>query len=433
MSWLRRKRLKVFLKGSLWVVPAVSMLGALICAPTVRHLDERFHFRLLQFGLHGARAAVGLISASMLTFVVFFFSVLLLTVQIASGTLSPRIIARPFQSKILKASLGLFIFTFTYGVCLLGRLEERVLQLPLLLLLLLSVASIGTFLFVVEHVGKQLRPATVVSEVAQEGLRVIRRVYPELCVGAPEGQAAMHLLSEGPVHSLAHEGSPGVVVAFDSERLAVLAKKHECIIELVPQVGDFVATGEALCRIHGGSSVPAKQVRESIALDRERTMEQDPAFAFRIIVDIADKALSPAINDPTTGVLAIDQIQRLLQEVGSRDLGAGVVLDDHGAVRLTYRTPNWPDFVLLAISEVRQYGAGSVQIVRRLRGMLESLIRVLPRSRAPLLREQLCLLHTSVEKAFSDPLDRAEAEVADSQGLGSPSPRQKLAPSITEI
>jgi uncharacterized membrane protein len=135
-------------------------------------------------------------------------------------------------------------------------------------------------------------------------------------------------------------------------------------------------------------------------------------------VDIAEKALSPAINDPTTGVLAIDQIQVLLQEVGRRDLSTGTVCDNYGNIRLLYRTPDWEDFVLLGVTEIRHYGANSVQIMRRLRAMLEELIRILPPERSPLLQAQLDLLHTSVRRQFSDLPDREQAEVPDSQGLG---------------
>ena len=419
MFWLQRKRCRAFLKDSLWVVPVTSMLAALICAPLTRRLNYTLPFSFLDFGMQGARAAVGMIAASMLTFVVFFFSVLLVTVQIASGNLSPRIIARPFQSTVLKAALGLFVFTFTYGVAVLGRLEDQVLQLPVFLTVLLSVASIGTFLFVVEFVGKELRPATVVARVAQRGLQVIRSVYPlPLGAGAiPQPSAGLH--KESVCQLVRHEGSPGVVVAFDMERLFSLALKNQCTIELVPQVGDYVPPGGPLFRIRGGGRlIHARELGHAITLGRERTMEQDPAFAFRIIVDIADKALSPAINDPTTGVLAIDQIQCLLQEVGERDLSTGTVTDDHGQVRLVYRTPDWQDFVLLAVSEIRQYGANSVQIMRRLRAMLESLVAVLPPARAPFLQQQLDLLQVAVEKAFVDPRDRRNATHADSQGLG---------------
>ena len=419
MFWLQQKHFRAFLKNSLWVVPVSSMFAALICAPLTRYLNSKLGYSFFDFGLQGARAAVGMVAASMLTFVVFFFSVLLLTVQIASGNLSPRIIARPFQSNILKASLSLFVFTFVYGLAVLGRLEDRVLELPIFLTVLLSVASIGTFLFIVEFVGKELRPATVVTCVAQEGLRVIRSVYPlQLASGATRRPAA-GVPQTSICRSVRHEGSPGVVVAFNSDRLFALAEENQCTIELVPQVGDFVPAGGQLFRIRGGGHlIQASDLRNAIALGRERTMEQDPAFAFRIIVDIAEKALSTAINDPTTGVLAIDQIQCLLQEVGERDLCTGTVSDDHGQVRLIYRTPNWQDFVLLAVSEIRQYGASSVQIMRRLRAMLETLIAVLPPIRASLLQQQLDLLQVAVEHSFFDPRDRIHAGIADSQGLG---------------
>jgi uncharacterized membrane protein len=147
-------------------------------------------------------------------------------------------------------------------------------------------------------------------------------------------------------------------------------------------------------------------------------VEQDPAFAFRIIVDIASKALSPAINDPTTAVLAIDQIHHLLRSVGRRCLDEGLRYDEAGSLRLIYRTPNWEDFVCLAVTEIRQFGGGSIQVVRRLRAMLENLCEVLPADRAVLLREELALLRRSAERLFPDPEDRLLASVSDSQGVG---------------
>jgi len=420
MSWQQRQRLKAFLKASLWTVPVASMLAAMIVAPLTRWLNDAFPLFYLNFGLQGARAAIGVIAAAMLTLIVFFFSVLLLTVQIASATLTPRIIARPFQASTLKISLSLFVFTFVYATSVLGRLEDRILQLPVFLTLLLSIASIGVFLFVVERVGKELRPITVVAAVAREGHAVIRDVYPLPWAGAVASKPnATTLLNQSPARTIRHPGRPGVVVAFDKKGLAALAERNGCLIELVPQVGDFVGTGAVLIRVHGGGNhIRDNDLCRLIALGQERTVEQDPAFAFRVIVDIAEKALSPAINDPTTGVQSIDQIQSLLQEVGMRDLNTGVVRGSNGKIRLVYRTPNWPDFVLLAIAEIRRYGKDSVQIMRRLRAMLEDLIAVLPPERVPLLQQQLDLLHVSVEQEFRDIRDREQAEIADSQGLG---------------
>jgi uncharacterized membrane protein len=220
----------------------------------------------------------------------------------------------------------------------------------------------------------------------------------------------------------------GVVLAFDIPGLVSLAERCDCVIELTPQVGDFVAVGDPLFRVLGGPAPPADALYRSIAVGQERTLEQDPAFAFRIIVDIASKGLSPAINDPTTAVLALDQIHHLLREVGQRRLDDERVRDRDGRVRLVYRTPDWEDYVHLAVTEIRQFGGASIQVARRLRAMLENLIQTLPEERAALLRKELHLLQRSAERYFSEPEDRALAEVSDLQGVGGKSGRTQAAP-----
>jgi uncharacterized membrane protein len=155
-----------------------------------------------------------------------------------------------------------------------------------------------------------------------------------------------------------------------------------------------------------------------VALGEERTLEQDPLFAFRIITDIALKALSPAINDPTTAVLAIDQLQRLLRGVGRRQLSREVLDDAAGAHRLIYRTPNWQDFVHISATEIRMCGANSVQVARRLRAMLENLVDTLPPHRHPALLQELRRLDEMVQRAYPLADDLALARVPDTQGLG---------------
>jgi uncharacterized membrane protein len=198
-----------------------------------------------------------------------------------------------------------------------------------------------------------------------------------------------------------------------------LARRADCLIEFVPQVGDFVTSGDPLFRLHGGEEVLAdRPLEQSVAIGPERTMEQDPEFAFRIIVDIAAKALSPAINDPPTAVLAVDQVHRLLREVGERQLDTGPVCDDTGRPRLVCRTSDWEDFVSLAITEIRHFGRDSMQIVRRMRAMLENLIHTVPPARAVLLRAELELLDRGSERDFRDPEDRIRAASPDSLGVG---------------
>jgi uncharacterized membrane protein len=216
------------------------------------------------------------------------------------------------------------------------------------------------------------------------------------------------------------------VLAVEVEWLVREARRLDGIIEFVPQVGDFVAVDEPLFNLRGGAvGADDGALRRTVAFGAERTLQQDPAFAFRILVDIALKALSPAINDPTTAVLAIDQIHRLLRVVGRRRLHGEEVCDAAGQVRLILRTPNWEDFVQLACNEIRACGAGSVQIARRQRAMLENLVRTLPVVRHAALLEQLDLLDRTLPDFYKLPEDLALARIPDSQGLGGASSRTR--------
>jgi uncharacterized membrane protein len=171
-------------------------------------------------------------------------------------------------------------------------------------------------------------------------------------------------------------------------------------------------------RYGAASAIDDRRLREAVVLGTERTMEQDPTFSFRILVDIAIKALSAAINDPTTAVLAIDQLHRLLRLVGLRDLRGEEIRDMAGELRLVFRTPNWEDFVHLACTEIRHCGAGSIQVMRRMRSMLENLMQTLPPHRHAELRQQLELLDRTVDGHYAFPEDRALARIPDPQGMG---------------
>jgi len=162
---------------------------------------------------------------------------------------------------------------------------------------------------------------------------------------------------------------------------------------------------------------------DTVAFGAERTMEQDPTFAFRIVIDIALRALSPAINDPTTAVLAIDQLHRMLRLVGQRHLRTDEISGRSGRLRVIVRTPNWDDFVNLAFSEIRMFGAGNIQVVRRLRAMIENLMLTLPEHRHAELQRQLSLLERDARRHYPYPEDLLLAGIADVQGLGGHSSR----------
>jgi len=418
MTWLQKYQFRTFLRNSVWLPPLFGIAAALLMFPLIEWADQVIGWKAV-VGPDSARSVLGALASSMLTFIVFVFSILLLAVQLASAQLSPRIIAGFYRSPVLKFSLTLFVFAFTFTLAALSRIEDAVPQITQWVAVYSSVASIGVFLFMIDRVGKSLRPVAILTRLGNEGQEVIEQVYPRLVAGTRDTPTNVALVPPGKPSRIVATGRTGVVLAFDVDGLVALARGAGCLIELVPQVGDFMTLGDPLFRLHGnGGAIADRQLEHAVAIGPERTMEQDPEFAFRIVVDIASKALSPAINDPTTGVLALDQVHRLLREVARRQLDTGRLRDESGALRLVYRTPDWEDFVSLAITEIRQFGGNSTQIARRMRALLENLIAVVPPQRAAPLRKELELLGRGVERDFHDPEDRARAGTADSLGMG---------------
>ncbi len=417
MNWLLRYRIRFYVNNSIWLFPVLSIVAALLM---VRFLNQ--HQGILGWQLEMSpetgRILMGTIAASLFTLVVVSLSALLLAVQLASAQLTPRIITFVYRSRIRKFSLAAFVFTFTFSMAVLIRIEDSVPWLMSYAAAYGFLFSLALFLYFIDGMGKTLRPSTALRAVALAGRHVIQTVYPKPFDNEHAPPKVVKRLAGIPRRIvLNHED--GVVLAFDLKGLVSLGERWSCVIELVPEVGDFIAAGDPLFRVfEGGDDLPSDALRNSVALGQERTLEQDPMFAFRIIVDIASKALSPAVNDPTTAVLAIDQIHHLLRDVGSRYLAEGREVDRAGKLRLAYRTPNWEDFVNLAVTEVRQYGRDSIQVMRRSRAMLENLSETLPDRRRPLLSKELSLLASSVKRMFPDRNDQTLAQIGDLQGIG---------------
>ncbi|HKR60285.1 MAG TPA: DUF2254 domain-containing protein [Pyrinomonadaceae bacterium] len=418
MNWSRRHRIRLFVSNSIWIFPALSIFLALATVAVLSRLERLVGWEI-SMSREIALAVMSTIAASMFTLVALASSAVLLTVQLASAQLTPRIIALVYRSGARKLSLAIFVFTFTFSLGVLVRLESVVPALTGYLAAYGFLLSLMVFLFFVDGVGKSLRPSSALRNVGLIGREVIREVYPRALAKSDAATLEpIQILANTPDRIVANS-EDGVLLAFDLMGLVSLAERHSCLIELMPGVGDFVASGDPLFRIfQGGEGLSDDALLDSVAIGHERSLEQDPMFAFRIVVDIAIKALSPAINDPTTAVLAIDQIHHLLRDVGNRFLAEGHATDSSGQVRLVYRTPNWEDFVHLAITEIRQYGSTSIQVTRRLRTMLDNLIETLPERRAPVLREALEQLVSSSKRAFSDMDDQLMSVIGDLQGLG---------------
>jgi len=417
MNWRLRFTVRSVLRHSIWIMPVASLVIALVVARCVRWADSELGWEA-SVHAEGARALLGALASSMLTFIVFVFSLLLVTVQIAGAQLSPRIIETALRDRTTSAALSAFVFSFAFSLSVLARIDTSVPQLAAWIATYVNLACIAVYIWMIEHVGRMLRPAQLLERVAREGREVVENMYSRLAAESSDAPATAEDLPAAATARVVELDEDGVLVAFDREGLVELARRSDCVLELLPQVGDFVARGRPLFRIYGGAAVDKRLLRRSVAFARERRVDQDPAFALRIMVETASKALSAAVNDPATAVLALDRIHEMLEILGARLLDVRRTCDASGRLRLVVHAPRWDDYVASAVFEIRQFGAASIQVPRRLRAMLEALIESLPAHRAPPLSRELSILRRSTERSFPDPEDRALADAGDPLGMG---------------
>jgi uncharacterized membrane protein len=408
---------------SFWFVPSVYVVGALALSFGLVRWDEADPIVISKsISASSASAALSALGSGMLAFTGFVTSVILMVIQFGTAEFSPRFVAWFRRDRTLRYSLSTFSATFLFALvstAQVGRGTAAFVPTRTLLAALgLTLLSIVMFLVLIDRTSGGLRVANVVQSVEREARDAFDAVYPANAADTVEAKAATRSVAGRSLVQTVRVGRLGqVVVALHRKGLADVAERYDAVIELMPAVGDHVPAGGILLKVYGSRRLPERRLRRAIALGDERTLEDDPAFAIRMLVDVAIKALSPAVNDPTTAVQALDRIEDLLRYAASKHLSTGTVSDSKGEVRFVYPTPTWQDLVELAFAEIRAFGAGQYQVDRRLRALLDDLIATLPERRRPPLLEQRALLDDAVLSTISQG-QRAAALVADRQGIG---------------
>jgi uncharacterized membrane protein len=235
------------------------------------------------------------------------------------------------------------------------------------------------------------------------------------------------------------------VIRVDRPALVAAARQADCVLELVPVVGDFVVGGAPLFRVHPGTRPPvsadgdpahrlrAAGVTRHVLLAGERVHTEDLAYGFRKLVDIAVRSIAQPFNDPTTTVQALHRLHDLLRQIAARPLPCGEHRDEDGVVRLIERTVSWDGYVRLAFDEIRLAGASEPQVTRKMCAALADLKSVAPPDRQEPLDRQLRLLSAAVRRAHEDDEDVLAALTPDTEGIGSgadvtaPPPRSPVA------
>lgn len=390
-----------------------------------------------------ARPVVNTIGSAVLTLTGVVFSISLVALQMASGQWSQRVVRLYVRDRIAKGTFAVFLATFAftllaqlrYGGVVRARTAQAVPYVTSVVALVLVGLSLVLFVAYVNSTMTLLRISHVVDLISRQARRLL--VMPTRPHGMREEPGRL-------LATVAYAGRAGVLRDVHVARVCRVARRQGVVVHLLPRIGDFLVPGTPVIAVHqrdgdrgagrgadpGPGSGPgpdagrevsrwvARVLNSTLSTGVERTFHQDLGFGLRQLVDIALRALSPAVNDPTTAVQCLDRVQQFLSEAAGRPLGLLAHTDRGGAVRMVQDLPGWRDLVRLGFSEIRAVAPGNAQVTRRLRAALEDLEELAPEERKDAVREQLSLLAEAMEREVPDPKVREFALTADRQGIG---------------
>ncbi len=405
-----------------WLIPSLYAAGAVVLGFTIPRLA--YNFLPGYLSTVSINAAIGIYSAvasGMIALTGIVFSLTFVMVQFSATAYSPRLVLWIARDPVVSHAMGVFTATFLYAIAALAWVDRggsgRVPLAGTALVTGLLIVSVIMFIALIQRVA-MLQVNRMLIFTADQGRRIIENLYQSL--HTPPSHVSDEVAGSRQLQTLVHHGRARILQEVNIRALVEIASRNRFTIELVASVGDAVLEATPILRVLGvGGPISEKTLRSEIKLGGERTFTQDPKYAIRLLVDIAIKALSPAVNDPTTAVQALDQIEDLLIRLGRRRLEIGSFRDTAGNLRLLMNFPTWDDFLCLALDEIRFYGATSIQVMRRMKALVNELISLLPEERQPELRRWQERLRLTVERSFVDQLDKLDAFNEDRQGLGS--------------
>ena len=410
-------RVAAQVRSGLWFVPVMCVIAGVVLSYVTLWIDEQTGYDLIPRSFTGgpdaALTILGAVATSMVSLAALVLTITMVVVQLAMGQFSPRIVQPILKDKPSQFAIGIFVGTFAFAMLAMRQVliassgAGRVPGLTVVVAFVLVVVSIAVLVLYVHHIGRSLRVSALIELVGQDTRRLLDKQYPAV---GEQGE---------PDESVVMSSTSGVLCHVEFDRVVDVARDADCTLHLIPAFGEFVAAGAPLLRIEGNST-PAQldDARDAIALGLERTLDQDVAYGLRLLVDIAERSLSDSpFLDPTTAVQAIDRLHDCLRHIARRDIHDGRYCDADGVVRLTVRVMDWDAYVHLAYDEIRQAGAGTPQVARRLQASLDDLVRYVPLNRRPVLHEQQRLLELSVRQQIAEH-DLPFALAADRQGIG---------------
>ena len=355
-------RLRIWLSSAMWLPVLATNVVAIVAALVLPVIDEHAGERGLPIGRSAVESIFSALAGGMITFTGIVFSAVFVAAQIQTSSYSPRLAARLRRDPVIIAGLALPTATATYSLVALATLGHeaddggpRVRARRHRAVRAAARARDARGL-------RRARPAGVREHAdrrhpAHADAARLRRDRRGPSARRPVEDVAAAPAADPGATEVAHSGAPAVIAAIDRAALLRLADQTGGFVEVVPMVGEYLSPGRVVLRVgHGRDAPDPALARRVFVLARQRTIDQDPAFAIRMLVDIAIRALSPAVNDPTTAVQSLDRIEALLVELAPRHPGPSFVVDADGTPRAIVPAPRWADYVELGLVEIRRYG-----------------------------------------------------------------------------
>ena len=405
-------QLRDTLAGNLWLVPLIAFITVVVLARGFLAFDQSFGTRTDAWFVYGgspsgARQLLSTIAGSMITFIGMVFSSTIVVLQLASSQYSPRVLRSFFRDRVIQTALGTFIATFAYAILVLREIREEpghsfVPGLSVYVGITFVWLSLAMFVVYLNHIVQRIRPITIVEIAAAETRVCLSRLAADQRDPAPFERPASK-----PQDVVA--ANYGLVASVDEPAILAIAGRMRAIVEVLPLAGDFVRSDATMMLVWATpplGTADLGRLAGCMSLERERTMREDPLFGFRQLVDVADKALSPGINDPTTAVQVLDQIHELLYRFAGALPLRDVYCDDASVPRVFVPRPSWDNVLNIALEEILLYGSGSPHVMRRMR----ELVIDLESSVAPPLRPSLTAFLRRIDDAVDANLVAADRE-----------------------
>lgn len=373
-----------------WVLPAAIAGTAVLLGLLLPEVDKRLggHLPILfGGGPASARGLLSTIASAMISVTGLVFSITMVVLQLASSQFSPRLLGGFLSSRTTQVTLGIFTASFTYSLTVLRSIRSDgrsfVPQLSVSVAFALVLASVGIFLAFIHHITGSIQVSSMIERIAARTLHLVDEPPPpeeaEETDGSDRGGTSADPLiwdrpEDTPVRTLTTRVDRRVIESVGYSRLVGLARDLDAVIVLRAAVGQVRHRGMPLLDVVGGDpDADLDHLRDAFGFAQERSLMQDPLFGVRQLVDIAERALSPGINDPTTAVQVVDALHGILRRAGSVPDRSPYLLDADGTVRVVDRPVQFDELLDLSIDEIAHYGHDTPTVRSRLLHVLDDL------------------------------------------------------------